>query len=555
MIYAGQREINVCTRELADEVCDETRFHKLVASGVLTLRQVVEDALFTAHHGSRQWGITHRILKPIFGPLRIRGMFDDMKDVAEQLCLKWARDGPNTSIDIAFDYTRLTLDTIAICLMDYRFNSFYLGGKHHPFVKHMVDILAEADIQSMLPDWAGIFRLRAMLKFKRDIKLMHALCRSMVEFRRQNPVDRDDFLNAMLNTPDPETGEKLNDEEVVRNLITFLVAGHETTSGMLSFATFYLLENPETLHKLQDEVDSVVGEDSITLQHIQKMPYMDAVFREALRLMPTAVAFYVTPYKDETIGGKYLVHPGEAICLLLDPIHRDKAVWGDDADEWKPERMMQDKFDALPPNSWKPFGNGSRICLGMAFSWQEAKLALAIILQNFNLSKDDPSYTLKIKHLLTIKPDGFKIRAELRHGRNATAFHRSLRSENMKSTKKSTAPGTAVLHQQGRPMKVLYGSDTGTCETLAKHFKAEAATRGFIPSISTMNMALKELPQGQPVIFILGTYHGKAASNAAQFLEWIQSEEPGQLKDVEYAVYGVGESAIYQALIRCECRV
>ncbi|KAK7701880.1 hypothetical protein SLS64_010014 [Diaporthe eres] len=420
MIYAGQREINVCTRELADEVCDETRFHKLVASGVLTLRQVVEDALFTAHHGSRQWGITHRILKPIFGPLKIRGMFDDMKDVAEQLCLKWARDGPNASIDIAFDYTRLTLDTIAICLMDYRFNSFYLGGKHHPFVKHMVDILAEADIQSMLPDWAGIFRLRAMLKFKKDIKLMHALCRGMVEFRRQDPVDRDDFLNAMLNTPDPETGEKLNDEEVVRNLITFLVAGHETTSGMLSFATFYLLENPETLHKLQDEVDRVVGEDSITLQHIQKMPYMDAVFREALRLMPTAVAFYVTPYKDETIGGKYL--------------------------------------------------------------------ALAIILQNFNLSKDDPSYTLKIKHLLTIKPDGFKIRAELRHGRNATAFHRSLRSESVKSTKRFFTVPT------------------------------------------------------QPVIFILGTYHGKASSNAAQFLEWIQSEEPGQLKGVEYAVYGVGHS-------------
>ncbi|KAG6367722.1 hypothetical protein INS49_001917 [Diaporthe citri] len=550
MIYAGQREINVCTRELADEVCDETRFHKLVASGVLTLRQVVEDALFTAHHGSRQWGITHRILKPIFGPLKIRGMFDDMKDVAEQLCLKWARDGPNASIDIAFDYTRLTLDTIAICLMDYRFNSFYLGGKHHPFVKHMVDILAEADIQSMLPDWAGIFRLRAMLKFKKDIKLMHALCRSMVEFRRQNPVDRDDFLNAMLKTPDPETGEKLNDEEVVRNLITFLVAGHETTSGMLSFATFYLLEHPGTLHKLQDEVDRVVGEDSITLQHIQNMPYMDAVFREALRLMPTAVAFYVTPYKDEIIGGKYLVHPGEAICLLLDPIHRDKAVWGDDADEWKPERMMQDKFDALPPNSWKPFGNGSRICLGMAFSWQEAKLALAIILQNFNLSKDDPNYTLKIKHLLTIKPDGFKIRAELRHGRNATSFHRSLRSESLKSTKEAAAPGTAVLQHQGRPMTILYGSDTGTCEALAKHFKAEASTRGFSPSISTMNMALKELPPGQPVIFILGTYHGKAASNAAQFLEWIQSEEPGQLKDVEYAVYGVGESDINQTLIK-----
>lgn len=261
-----------------------------------------------------------------------------------------------------------------MCLMDYRFNSFYRGGTHHPFVKHMVDILAEADIQSMLPGWAGIFRPRAMLKFKRDIQLMHDLCRGMVEFRRQHPVETNDFLNAMLNTPDPETGEKLDDDEVVRNLMTFLVAGHETTSGLLCFATYYLLEHPETLQKLQAEVDEITGGESITLQHIQKMHYMDAVLREALRLMPTAVAFYVTPFKDEIIGGKYLVHPGEAICLLLDPIHRDKKVWGEDADEWKPERMMQDKFDKMPRNSWKPFGNGARICLGMAFSWQESKL-------------------------------------------------------------------------------------------------------------------------------------------------------------------------------------
>lgn len=258
--------------------------------------------------------------------------------------------------------------------MDYRFNSFYRGGTHHHFVKHMVDILSEADIQSMLPGWAGVLRLPAMRKFKRDIKLMHDLCRGMVEFRRQNPVDTNDFLNAMLHTPDPETGERLSDDEVVRNLITFLVAGHETTSGLLCFATFYLLENPSTLQKLQKEVDDVCGGDSITLQHIQNMPYMDAVLREALRLMPTAVAFYVTPYRQELIGGKYRVDPGEAICLLLDRIHRDKKVWGENADEWEPERMMQDKFDKLPKNCWKPFGNGARICLGMAFSWQESKL-------------------------------------------------------------------------------------------------------------------------------------------------------------------------------------
>lgn len=160
---------------------------------------------------------------------------------------------------------------------------------------------------------------------------------------------------------------------------------------MLSFATYFLLANPLTLAKAQEEIDRVVGTEPLSLSHLQDMPYLDAVFREALRLMPTAVAFYVTPYKPELIMGKYRVEPGEAICLLLDPIHRDKAVYGEDADEWRPERMLQDEFDKLPPNSWKPFGNGARICLGMAFTWQEAKLV-----RSFSLLSGEPLLTVAV---------------------------------------------------------------------------------------------------------------------------------------------------------------
>ncbi|KAL8286087.1 hypothetical protein RB600_010191 [Gaeumannomyces tritici] len=506
MIFAGKREISICTRELAHEVCDETRWHKLVMSGVSTLRQVVQDALFTAHHGNRQWGVTHRILRPIFGPLSIRGMFGEMRDCAEQLCLKWARHGPEERIDLAQDYTRLTLDKIALCMMDYRFNSFYRDGQHHPFVKHMVAILSEADIQSMLPDWAGVFRPRAMRKFKRDIQLMTDLCRGMVEERRARPVARHDFLNAMLKNADPETGEKLDDDEVVRNLITFLVAGHETTSGILSFATYYLLKRPEALARAQEEVDDVVGTEQITVSHIQKLPYLDAVFREALRLMPTTVAFYVTPYKPELLAGKYLVEPGEAVCCLLDPIHRDKAVYGDDADGWKPERMLQEKFEALPVDAWKPFGNGQRICLGMTFTWQESKLAMAMLLQNFDLSMHDPDYKLKIKHLLTIKPDGFYIRARLGRGRTATDLHRELRGDVSQEDVSPVAPSIG-----SRQIATLYRLDTGTCEALANRLSSHLSSRGFNPTVATMDSA-ENLPSLS--VFILGTYHGKAAANA-----------------------------------------
>ncbi|KLU85864.1 hypothetical protein MAPG_04884 [Magnaporthiopsis poae ATCC 64411] len=538
MIFAGKREISVCTRELTHEVCDETRWHKLVTSGISTLRQVVQDALFTAHHGSRQWGVTHRILKPIFGPLSIRSMFDEMKDCAEQLCLKWARHGPEERIDLAQDYTRLTLDTIALCMMDYRFNSFYRDGQHHPFVKHMVAILSEADIQSMLPDWAGVFRPRAMRKFKKDIQLITDLCGGMVEERRAHPVARRDFLNAMLKNADPETSETLNDDEVVRNLITFLVAGHETTSGMLSFATYYLLKHPETLARTQQEVDEVVGREQVTVSHIQKLPYLDAVFREALRLAPTAVAFYVTPYKPELLAGKYLVEPGEAVCCLLDPIHRDKTVYGADADEWKPERMMQDKFEALPANAWKPFGNGQRICLGMAFTWQESKLAMAMLLQNFGLSMHDPDYKLRIKHLLTIKPEGFYIKAKPRHGRTATDLHRELRGDSGHD-RKDTNPRVGV-DAGSKQITILYGSDTGTCEALANRLSSHLSLRGFSPTVATMDSTVGHLPS--LIVFILGSYHGKPAGNAKQFMAWTETLQLGDLNDKQFAVLGCGHS-------------
>ena len=84
-------------------------------------------------------------------------------------------------------------------------------------------------------------------------------------------------LNAMLNGVDPKTGDKMNDESVIDNLITFLIAGHETTSGMLSFTFYYLLKNPNAYEKAQQEVDDIIGKNPITVEHLSKLPYLNAV--------------------------------------------------------------------------------------------------------------------------------------------------------------------------------------------------------------------------------------------------------------------------------------
>ncbi|KAI8261191.1 Bifunctional cytochrome P450/NADPH--P450 reductase [Colletotrichum sp. SAR 10_77] len=486
----AKHEITVSSRELVEEVSDETRFCKLVTSGVETMRAAAGDGLFTAQHNNHTWGVAHRILMPVFGPLKIRSMFDEMNDLSEQLCLKWARLGPSAPIEVADDFTRLTLDTIALCSMDYRFNSFYLDKKTHPFVESMIAVLGEADLQAVLPDFVSLLRPRAMSRFRKNIEQMQSTCREIIAQRRQSPTkdQSNDLLNAMLNGRDPETGDSLSEEAIVHNIITFLVAGHETTSGLLSFSIYYLVEHPEEMRKAREEVDRVIGDGPINVQHLQQLPFLDSVFRETLRLMPTAPGYYVTPFKDEIIGGQYLVKPGEALCVLLHTLHRDPAVWGADAEEFKPDRMKN--LDSIPKHAWKPFGNGMRGCIGRAFAWQEAQLVIAMLLRNFDIKKDDPGYKLKVKHLLTIKPAGFKVRVSLRDDKRPTEFSKSLRARSNDAEAPSRIPMQPVL-SQGGPMTVLYGSDTGTChrDWPATLFKVPMALDAMLDAAGAQRLA------------------------------------------------------------------
>jgi cytochrome P450/NADPH-cytochrome P450 reductase len=109
-----------------DEVCNEERFSKIIAASLEQVRNGVHSGLFTAYGPQEnEWGIAHRVLLPQLGPLSIRNMFNEMHDIASQLVLKWARHGGDHAIQVVDDFTRLTLDTIALCAMDYRFNSWY----------------------------------------------------------------------------------------------------------------------------------------------------------------------------------------------------------------------------------------------------------------------------------------------------------------------------------------------------------------------------------------------------------------------------------------------
>jgi cytochrome P450/NADPH-cytochrome P450 reductase len=543
---AGKERVVIGSQALMNEVCDEEHFSKIVAAALEQVRNGIHDGLFTAYGDQeRNWGIAHRVLMPQLGPLSIRNMFSEMHDIASQLVMKWARHGPEHTIQVVDDFTRLTLDTIALCAMDYRFNSYYYQ-KMHPFVDAMSDFLRVSGDRARRDPISQMFYRAETAKYWEDIELLRKTSMEVIKNRRENPTDKKDLLNGMLNGVDPKTGEKMSDESIMDNMITFLIAGHETTSGLLSFTFYYLLKNPAAYEKAQAEVDKVIGKGPITVEHLSKVPYLTAVLRESLRLSPTAPSIGLTAKKDTVLGGKYPVKAGSPIVALFPMIHRDPLAYGEDAEEFRPERMLDEEFERRNnefPNCWKPFGNGMRACIGRPFAWQEALLVLAILLQNFNFSMDDASYQLQIKQTLTIKPKDFYMRAHLRNGVSATSLERALLSATAQEPPPANG-GQAVRKEKatkGKPIAIYYGSNTGTCEALANRLASDAANHGFRADVvDTLDAARESVPTDKPIVIVTASYEGQPADNAAHFVNWVGTLKDKELENVSYAVFGCG---------------
>ncbi|TLD05201.1 uncharacterized protein PgNI_09177 [Pyricularia grisea] len=558
--------------ELTHEVCDDKRFKKCIENEIAELRWGTGDGLFTSRGEEEEnWGIAHRVLVPAFGPLTIRNMFPEMHDIASQLALKWARHGAQAPINIAEDFTRLAMDTIALCAMGFRFNSYYRSDVH-PFIDAMYSFLRAAGLRiTRPPGLPALFFRKADKKFAKDIALLRETAEEVIRSRNaeveaRGPGDgtppRKDLLTAMLEGVDKKTGKKMTEDSIVDNLITFLIAGHETTASTLAFTVYRLLAHPEVYRKAQDEIDQVVGKGELTINHLAKLKYISAVIRETMRFNPPIPFLAREALTDTVVGGKYPVKAGLQFATLIELVQRDPAAYGADADEFKPERMLDGPFDERMkkfPHCWMPFGTGVRACIGRPFAWQEMLLALALLLQNFKFVKHDPGYELKVSQTLTLKPDGFVVRAMLRDcmtpgmlesrlagvGGSKGSAKQGTEDTDTNANPDGAGPGTAhqTPYSTGlKPLTVLYGSNSGTCEFMAQRLAADAARHGFAAAIDTLDAATEALPTDRPVVIITASYEGEPTHNAAHFAKWLESlaGKTGAFRGVRYAVFGCG---------------
>ena len=381
----GQPLVIVSGFDLVDELCDEKRFDKAVRGPLRRVRAIAGDGLFTADTTEPNWGKAHNILLSPFGGRAMQSYHPMMVDIAEQLVKKWERLNGDEEIDVVHDMTALTLDTIGLCGFDYRFNSFYRRD-YHPFVEALVRSLETVMMTRGLP-LEGLFMRARRSDMATDIAFMNNMVDEIVAERRKNAeaaAAKKDMLGAMMTGVDKVSGDQLDDVNIRYQINTFLIAGHETTSGLLACSLYAMLKNPDVLAKAYEEVDRVLGADvnaKPTYQQVTQLNYISKILKEALRLWPPAPAFGLTPLKDEMIGGKYKLKKGTFVTVLALALHRDPSVWGPNPDAFDPENFSREAESKRPANAWKPFGNGQRACIGRGFAMHEAALAIGMILQ------------------------------------------------------------------------------------------------------------------------------------------------------------------------------
>ncbi len=505
--------------DLVSEICDDARFDKVITAGLSILAEGPVDAgLFTAHTDDPMWARAHGILMAPFSMQAMRDYMPAMIDIADQLMGKWDRLNPGEEIDVPADMTRLTLDTIALCGFGYRFNSFYRETPH-PFVQAMVRVLDESQARLRQVSIQTRLKISAQRQFEEDQAFMASLVDDLIRKRRAmgDAADNTDLLGRMITGVDKQTGLTLPDENIRAQCLTFLIAGHETTSGLLSFAIYFLLEHPEYLDRAREEVDRVLGGTQLpTFDQLHELTYVRQVLDEALRLWPTASGFRRHAREDTVIGGGRYAIPKDLGVMVFSPmLHRDKSVWGEDAEEFNPDHTRPERMSAIPPNAYKPFGTGMRACIGRQFALQEAVLVLGMLLQRFELIKD-PTYHLHTKVTLTVKPADFRIQVSRRADRPLDKAEPITVSPAVQ-----TAAKPAATNAHHTPLAVLFGSNLGTAEGIANRLAQEGTDGGYEVTLGSLDEHVDHVP-AKAAIIVCASYNGLPPDNAVKFHQHAQ---------------------------------
>ena len=232
---------------------------------------------------------------------------------------------------------------------------------------------------------------------------LHTVVDEIVRQRRHNDSERADLLAMLLDAREADTGAGMSDQQIRDEVLTLLLAGHETTANALAW-TFYLLgQHPETMARLQQEYQSVLNGRAPTMDDVPQLPLTQMVIEESMRLYPPAWAVGRHGLQADEIGG-YTTPKGAYVLLIQYVTHRHPGFW-ERPDAFEPERFSAARSADRPRFAYFPFGGGPRLCIGAQFALTEAQLILATILSRYDMHLA-PGARVVPEPLVTLRPRG-----------------------------------------------------------------------------------------------------------------------------------------------------
>jgi cytochrome P450 len=239
-------------------------------------------------------------------------------------------------------------------------------------------------------------------RFERARERLDVLVYRLIRERRQSGADRGDLLSMLLMSQDHEgDGTGMTDVQLRDEVMTLLLAGHETTANALTWTWYVLSQNPAAEGQLHAELDAVLGTRLPTFEDLPSLRYAERVLAESMRLYPPAWAMGRRALKDFEVGG-YVIPAGWLVSMSPWVTHRDPR-WYPDPLVFDPERWTPEAKAARPKFSYFPFGGGARQCIGEPFAWMEGVLLVATIAQRWRM-RLDPAQRVDPQPLITLRP-------------------------------------------------------------------------------------------------------------------------------------------------------
>jgi len=349
-----------------------------------------------------QWRTQRRTVAPLFARRTVTQFAPAMMDAADALVQRWrCRDGE--TVNITAEMARLTLDVLERTIFSDGFGCnaeearlsmvtyFETVGRIDP-----LDLLG-------LPSWiprVNHLRVRSTLRFfERAIDELIATRRRRLAEQRDGVPN--DILTLLLAAVDPDTGEGLSEAEVRSNVLTFIMAGHETTANLLSWSLFLLSQVDDWRERVRSEAEREIGQGSVT-DLAERLPHTRSVIDEAARLYPPIAAISRVAIEADTLAGESITR-GTLVVIAPYVLHRHRLLWPEpdvfDPTRFEASRSRIDRF------SYLPFGAGPRTCVGSTFALQEATLVLATIVKSFAM-RLVPSHSVWPLLRVTLRPAG-----------------------------------------------------------------------------------------------------------------------------------------------------